>query len=87
MYFSRVELRHDMSTASLIGQLMSGNIYASHQMLWKLFPDDPVAQREGRIQGLEGDNLQSFITGQVKQWLLLRGKEKGFSVLPENVEL
>jgi len=165
MYFSRVELRHDMSTASLIGQLMSGNTYAAHQMLWKLFPDDPAtkrdflfrqevkerwpifylvsrrkpqmtdifsevlckeykpvlrageqlaftlranpvvarkkegrkhsvkhdvwmdAKREGRTQGLEGDRLQSFITGQVKQWLLLRGAEKGFSVLPEDVEL
>ena len=46
MYFSRVKLRHDISTASLIGQLMSGNIYAAHQMLWRLFPDDPDVERD-----------------------------------------
>jgi len=46
MYFSRVELQHDLSTASLFGQLMSGNAYAAHQLLWQLFPNDPDAQRD-----------------------------------------
>jgi CRISPR system Cascade subunit CasE len=165
MYFSRVELCHDLSTASLIGQLMSGNIYAAHQLLWKLFPSDPDAERDflfrqevgggwpifylisrrkpqtvdifsevackeykpvlrvgeqlaftlranpvvarktegrkhsvrhdvwmdakrvGGAQGLEGIKLQSFIEEQVKKWLLLQGKKKGFSALTEDVEL
>lgn len=46
MYFSRVELQRDLSTASLFGQLMTGNTYAAHQLLWELFPDDPDAQRD-----------------------------------------
>jgi CRISPR system Cascade subunit CasE len=35
-----------MSTASLFGQLMSGNTYAAHQLLWKLFPGGPDAERD-----------------------------------------
>jgi len=46
MHFSRVELQHDLSTASLFGQLMSGDVYAAHQLLWQLFPNDPEAQRD-----------------------------------------
>ena len=46
MYFSRVELQRNLSTASLFGQLMSGNTYAAHQFLWELFPDDPDAKRD-----------------------------------------
>jgi CRISPR system Cascade subunit CasE len=46
MYFSRVELQRDISTASLIGRLMSGNTYAAHQLLWKLFQDDSDAERD-----------------------------------------
>lgn len=165
MYFSRVELQRDLSTASLFGQLMTGNTYAAHQLLWKLFPDDPDVQRdfifrqemkggwptfylvsrrkpqnvdlfssvackeynpvlrvgeqldfslranpvvarkaegkkhspkhdvwmdakkEGQAQMLEGSELLSFIDGQVKNWLSLRGEASGFSVLTSGVDL
>lgn len=165
MYFSRVELQRELSTASLFGQLMSGNTYAAHQLLWELFPDDPDAQRdfifrqemkggwpifylvskrqpqngdlfssvackkynpalrvgeqlafslranpvvarkvegkkhsskhdvwmdakrEGQVQGLEGAGLLLFIEGQVKNWLSVRGRANGFSVLTSGVDL
>ena len=46
MYFSRVEFQRELSTDSLFSELMSGNTYAAHQLLWKLFPDAPDAQRD-----------------------------------------
>lgn len=46
MFFSRAELQNDLSIASLFGQLMAGNTYAAHQLLWQLFPDEPDAQRD-----------------------------------------
>lgn len=46
MYFSRVEFHRELSKTSLFGQLMTGNTYAAHQLLWELFPDEPAEKRD-----------------------------------------
>ncbi|MES9903341.1 MAG: type I-E CRISPR-associated protein Cas6/Cse3/CasE, partial [Sedimenticola sp.] len=46
MYFSRIRLRTDANTGSLAHQLCKGDSYKEHQMLWRLFDDDPNARRD-----------------------------------------
>ncbi|MGB9499444.1 MAG: type I-E CRISPR-associated protein Cas6/Cse3/CasE [Dissulfuribacterales bacterium] len=46
MYFSRVRLQTDMQNSYIMGAMISKDGYFSHQLLWKLFPEDPDAQRD-----------------------------------------
>ncbi len=46
MYFSRIRLRTDANTGSLARQLCKSDSYKEHQMLWRLFDDDPNAKRD-----------------------------------------
>ncbi len=46
MYFSRIRLRTDTDTGVLARQLCTNDSYKEHQMLWRLFSDDPDADRD-----------------------------------------
>ena len=46
MYFSRIRLRSDANTEALSRQLCETGSYREHQMLWRLFGDDPDAKRD-----------------------------------------
>ena len=46
MYFSRIRLRTDADTGILARQLCEDDSYREHQMLWRLFSDDPNAERD-----------------------------------------
>lgn len=46
MYFSRIRLRTDADTGVLARQLCENNSYREHQMLWRLFGNDPDAKRD-----------------------------------------
>ncbi len=46
MYFSRIRLRTDADTGSLARQLCNSDSYKEHQMLWRLFGNDPDANRD-----------------------------------------
>ncbi|HXK57075.1 MAG TPA: type I-E CRISPR-associated protein Cas6/Cse3/CasE, partial [Gammaproteobacteria bacterium] len=46
MYFSRIRLRTDADTGILARQLCEDDSYREHQMLWRLFSDDPNTERD-----------------------------------------
>lgn len=45
MYFSKITLKPNVNTMDFIHNVC-GNSYKEHQVLWKLFNDDPTAQRD-----------------------------------------
>jgi CRISPR system Cascade subunit CasE len=46
MFFSRVRIEPGSLAQIQLLRILQGNIYAVHQLLWKLFPDDPAAKRD-----------------------------------------
>lgn len=46
MYFSRIRLRTDADTSVLARQLCDTDSYREHQMLWRLFGEEPDARRD-----------------------------------------
>ena len=45
MYFSRVRMEPSKTVRSLI-HLLEDDVYTSHKLIWKLFPDDPTTRRK-----------------------------------------
>lgn len=45
MYFSRVRIDTASMTHGTLVRVLQGNTYASHKLIWKLFPDDLAAKR------------------------------------------
>jgi CRISPR system Cascade subunit CasE len=45
MYFSRVRIETGALAQIELMKLLQGDIYAAHQLIWKLFPNDPDAKR------------------------------------------
>jgi CRISPR system Cascade subunit CasE len=46
MFFSRVRIEPGSLAQIELLRILQGNVYAVHQLLWKLFPDDPDAKRD-----------------------------------------
>lgn len=56
MFFSRVQIKLCEEALQYLNGLAKGDSYATHQLLWKLFPDDPDAKRDFlyRVEHKEG---------------------------------
>jgi CRISPR system Cascade subunit CasE len=46
MFFSRVRIEPGSLAQIELLRILQGNVYAVHQLLWKIFPDDPDAKRD-----------------------------------------
>lgn len=46
MFFSRVRIEQGSLAQIQLLHILQGNIYTIHQILWKLFPNDPDAKRD-----------------------------------------
>jgi CRISPR system Cascade subunit CasE len=46
MYFSRVRLRTDVDNGAMARRLCQQDSYQEHQILWRLFGEDPTAERD-----------------------------------------
>lgn len=46
MYFSRITIEPQSTEPRELLRLAKGDVYAIHQILWRLFPDDPDAERD-----------------------------------------
>ena len=46
MFFSRIRIEQGSLAQIELLRILQGNVYAVHQLLWKLFPDDPDAKRD-----------------------------------------
>lgn len=46
MFFSRVQIKLCEDSLRYLNGLAMGDSYATHQLLWNLFPDDPDAKRD-----------------------------------------
>lgn len=64
MYFSRVRIEpYSISRTKLI-RLLSGDMYSSHKLVWKLFPANPEAKRDFLFrQEIEKEQLSYAETG------------------------
>lgn len=60
MFFSRITINaRSVDPDDLVG-LVKGNVYAIHQILWRLFPEDPDAQRDFLFRKEEGKGWPFF---------------------------
>lgn len=46
MFFSRIRIEPGSLAQIELLRILQGNIYTVHQLLWKLFPDEPEAKRD-----------------------------------------
>ena len=46
MFFSRVQIKLCEEALQYLKGLAKGDSYATHQLLWNLFPNDPDAKRD-----------------------------------------
>lgn len=67
MYFSRIRLDPGADTARLARELAWGSAYREHQLLWRLFDDDPDARRDFLFRREDAAELpQYFVLSQRK---------------------
>ena len=59
MFFSRVVMR-EHPDPELVSALFAGGRYSAHQMLWRLFPDAPDAERDFLFREESGDGRPRF---------------------------
>ena len=60
MYFSRIRLRSDANSGQLARQLCEKDSYREHQMLWRLFDNDPDAKRDFLFRRDDQDGWPQF---------------------------
>ena len=60
MYFSRITINVGTADADELVSLVSGNVYAFHRVLWRLFPNNPNAQRDFLFRTESGNGWLFF---------------------------
>lgn len=60
MFFSRINIDSRSSDPDDLVALVKGNVYAIHQILWRLFPDNPDAKRDFLFRKEEGRGWPFF---------------------------
>jgi len=61
MFMSRVSLRSDANNLKAVARLMAGGGYRIHQALWRLFGDDPDAERSFLYQQQTDSSVPTFL--------------------------
>lgn len=60
MFFSRITINARSADPDELVKLVKGNAYTIHQILWRLFPDDPDAKRDFLFRREEGNGWPYF---------------------------